>query len=197
MMFAINCQSHIFLRSAFAALALSWLGSCAVFHPKKVDTYEQLMTKLKEGFYSGRFASEDFFFYDLGYPIKTPLQYGLVNRTNAIIRETVKLTAGDLKGIGFTVSSATDDLGNRSMYLNFEFRQDKSTCYKQGELFHLWGKDSADLVQGYHFPPLHGGPRPTIWQVIRPSNGKKFHAEFTFSERINCMQRADFWFTEK
>jgi hypothetical protein len=189
--------SHRLISAWVLTALLLCLTACASIPappPKKVQTYEELFLKLKEGFYSGRLMEEEFYAKELGYPLKTPLRY-LPNDVKDLERsQTLTLDTENFKLSDLVVSSTATN-GRKIVYVRFG-SGDTQSCLKESEFLRIW--EPKNLTVGRD-PAFHRRYAPGIvpvviafWSANHSKNTMQMNASFEASGLPKCLHHASF-----
>jgi|JI6StandDraft_1071083.scaffolds.fasta_scaffold34717_2 hypothetical protein len=128
------------LTACTAVLIGLCMASCASAQPKKLQTYEELFLKLKEGFYSGRLIEPDFYSKELGYPLMAPLRFLPQNVQDLNRSQELVLDGDEFRGDSLVVMSSTNVSGQKVIIVEYgRSGHQGEACMKEGEFQNLWG----------------------------------------------------------
>jgi hypothetical protein len=185
---------HSFAAGMLIALLLcvSACTSIPAPAPKKVQTYEELFLKLKEGFYSGRLMEEEFYAKELGYPLKAALRF-LPNNVKDLDREQIlKLDEKNFQFGRIIVWSVTAN-GQRTVYTRFE-SGNANPCLAESDFIKIW--EPHNLTKG-NDPAYHRRYAPGVvplpiyfWRAKHTKTTMQMSAGFEASGQPVCLQQA-------
>jgi hypothetical protein len=180
-------------------LCLTACASIPAPAPKKVQTYEELFLKLKEGFYSGRLMEEEFYAKELGYPLKAPLRflpdnYPDLDREQRLVFEEVGIT-----GDWLIVVNRLNEQGQKAVFVRFQ--KHFSSCLSDFDIKKIWGEGNLQLEkrESASHPNLRPGQvyvTPIQLRSNHKTKTQNMSAGFEFSGTTKCLGQAGFSITD-
>lgn len=169
------------------ALALTACASASqpVVTGPKVQTFYELMVKLKKGFDEGTLDTPEFYARELGYPLERPETLKVIPQERAPSRQ-VKFNSGELAGGVAFVGPVVNKEGRKHISfgsMTAIFPREKTRCVKLVEIQAVWGVvPPMPQVWGAH------GPIPlTYYRYQNVGPGPERYAHFDVSQRDGCV----------
>lgn len=141
--------------------------------PQKVQTMQELMVKLKEGFDEGRLDDPAFYEQELGYALERPGELRVM--TPAGRSRTIRFDSGELKGKGAYVGPLLVK-GDKSVVRIFFHEHLRTPCFTLNDMEAVWGvqqgKESWDSkglspLLNYTIEKHHGPLRSQVHYWIQ------------------------------
>ena len=177
------------------ALLLCLTACASIPAPKKVQTYEELFLKLKEGFYSGRLMEEEFYAKELGYSLRAPLRF-LPNSVQDLDREQrIVLDESGFHSDWLIVVSELNEKNQKTVRIRFQ--KNTSTCLSESVIKNFWGEGNLkpDRRESLSHLRLQTGVvyvPPIQWQSDHKTKAQSMDAGFQFSGATKCLGQAGF-----
>jgi hypothetical protein len=165
------------------------LVACAAAPPplpvKKVQTVEELLTKLKKAFDTGTITDPDFYAKELGYPLKGPLTYSpdTVPDINRI--QEIPLTEGALKGTLLRVQTglSPDDRKFLQAWVSYI-----PNCFRFQDILGIWGNTNLKQVPDQAISHRHGATNPPLFYAAEKKiAGATHNASFSIGSKDYCL----------
>lgn len=177
-------------RFALVCLLALALTACAsarqpVVPGPKVQTFHELMVKLKKGFDEGTLDTPEFYAQELGYPLDRPEQLKVLAAPYAPARQ-IRFDSGELMGTVAEVGPLAHADGRKSVSFrgsNVVRRKPGQPCVSLTDVQLFWGVvDPKPQVWGAH------GPLPIRHYTYRTiTDGKERVAMFDVSTSTGCI----------
>lgn len=173
------------------ALVLSSCASLPAPIPKKVQTYEELFLKLKEGFDLELLMKPEFYAKELGYPLKDLPRYRTVNEEKFGHEQRIEFDQGQLKGTSLYVQSEAV-VNPKTEILRTVFKVSKDFCYTRAQFEELWKTYPGDRQWSVYTPHIQTmGKTPVMttssWSLSKKNQPHTFHTSFVFNIDIGCL----------
>lgn len=178
------------IRAAIAAAVVLTATGCttaASFHSigPKVQTFHELMVKLKKGFDEGTLDTPDFYARELGYPLDRPGTLRAISPPFTPARE-IRFDSGELAGtIAYVRADAAQGSNTFVVFssLSTTIRAEGTACVNVSDIQRVWGvmKPEPDTL-GFH------GALPIDRYVYTTSDRfRKRVARFSASKTTGCI----------
>lgn len=167
------------------ALALTACASQPVVPGPKVQTFHELMVKLKKGFDEGTLDTPEFYARELGYPLERPETLKVIAPPYTPSRQ-INFDSGELAGTMAYVRPDADKAGRKLLIFNsanITRRPKNAPCVQLSDIQAVWGvKEPQPQVWGAH------GPLPIRHYTYRSDAGGSVRvAEFVAATATGCV----------
>jgi hypothetical protein len=175
-----------FAGGCLLALTLNACASQVETPAPKVQTFHELMVKLKKGFDEGTLDTPEFYARELGYPLERPETLKVIAPPYTPSRQ-INFDSGELAGTIAYVRSDLDKGGKKKMLVfnsaNTTRRPSGAPCVQLSDIQQVWGAREPDpQVWGVH------GPLPVRHYTYKLSvEGRVRVAEFTVATTTGCV----------
>lgn len=181
------------MRSAAACMLVFVFTACAsqpaAQNPgpgSKVQTFHELMVKLKKGFDEGTLDTPDFYAQELGYPLERPETLKVIPPLYTPSRQ-IRFDSGELAGTVAYVRSNVDRAGKKFVIFNSANttrRPGDAACVLLSDIQAVWGeKEPEPQVWGAH------GPLPIRHYKYRTGSGSSVRiAAFVATKATGCIE---------
>lgn len=170
------------------ALALTACASASqpVVTGPKVQTFYELMVKLKKGFDEGTLDTPEFYARELGYPLERPETLKVIAPPYTPSRQ-INFDSGELRGAVAQVGPLMGNDGRKAVSFrasNVAHRSQGEPCIQLGEVQKVWGVvNPQPEAWGAH------GALPILHYLYRSnSGGKERTARFVVDKQSGCIQ---------
>lgn len=149
---------------------------------RKVQTLEELMRKLKQGWDERRLDDPIFYEQELGSPVERPETFSVYGARDSY--RVIRFDEGELKGLPMPVHPMVIQDGRRALVVNASTAAPR-LCLKSDVLFEIWGpkKPTMPEVWGAHGMPM-------FWRYDYEA-GAGGGASFFVDKRSDCLYSFD------
>lgn len=153
---------------------------------KKVQTVEELLTKLKKAFDTGTITDPDFYARELGYPLVGPLTYSPDTVFDTKRDQYIALNEGQFKGTLLLIRTGSSPEGKK--FITVSTNTGHIGCFSFQNLLDVWGSANLKQVPDHAISHRHGATNPPIFYASNKLvNGATLSAHFDIGSKDYCL----------
>jgi hypothetical protein len=166
------------------------LAACAAAPPltpiKKVQTVEELLTKLKKAFDAGTITEPDFYARELGYPLVGPLTYSPDTVFDTKRDQNLTLVEGELKNTIYQIQVTTGVSSDQQKFF-YVGTTLHSGCFEFQQVLNIWGNANFKQVPDTALHRTGATNPPLFYEAIKQVGSVKQMAKVSIGSKDYCL----------
>jgi hypothetical protein len=168
---------------AFTLVACASTPPAAPF--KKVQSVEELLSKLKKAFDTGAITDPDFYAKELGYPLIGPLTYSPDSVFDTKREQYIRLNEGEVKDTLLPVRTGLTKDGEQFLYM--EFRTSHLGCFDFEKVLKIWGNANFKRVPDTALHRTGATNPPLFYEATKQTGNARRIARISIGSKDSCL----------